>query len=193
MYILIALQGNNSKSLESVANWLNSGINTGVHDFPRRWVFAKNWIFGNKRIPSFSYRKCDFPIDRAWISLTLEADAKATKKTVFHVTYFISAEFIGSNGKSHKAHKTVGKSQFGSNGLILGEVLKIPLIYFDRSALLLTVLFCHPWWIDAIADLYPAIVPALHWRSSCKYTKKSATWLTEVLYGLIFLEVHQLL
>jgi hypothetical protein len=55
--------------------------------------------------------------DKACNSLTLEADAKASKKTDFHVKYFKSQEIKGSKGGSQSLHKTEGKFQFGSKGL----------------------------------------------------------------------------
>ena len=69
---------------------------------------------------------------------------------------------------SHKLINTGGKSQFGSRVLTLGLELNMPLIRFDNETLLLTVLLCQPLCTDAIADLYPAIVVALQFRTSCR-------------------------
>ena len=54
------------------------------------------------------------------ILLTLAAEAKAMRKTVFQVRYFNSAERNGSKGGLVNASSTRGKSNFGKNLFVLG-------------------------------------------------------------------------
>lgn len=79
MYILSALRGHKSKSLLAVTKVLNSGF----YGFPNLWLLAKNCIlvFGNKRIPLRSRRKCVSQIERAWILLTIDDLTRATRNT----------------------------------------------------------------------------------------------------------------
>lgn len=77
MYILSALRGHKSKSLLSVTKVLNSGFD----GFLNLWLLAKHFIFGNKRIPLRSGRKCVSQIERAWILLTIDDLTRATRNT----------------------------------------------------------------------------------------------------------------
>lgn len=77
MYILSALRGHKSKSLLSVTKVLNSGFD----GFLNLWLLAKHCIFGNKRIPLRSRRKCVSQIERAWILLTIDDLTRATRNT----------------------------------------------------------------------------------------------------------------
>ena len=82
--------------------------------------------------------------DKACNSLTLAADAKATKNTVFQVKNLVSMDSKGSKGCLVRAHNTVGKSQFGNKGLTEGFELKIPLIKSVKVFSELTELLLHP-------------------------------------------------
>jgi uncharacterized protein (UPF0333 family) len=52
-----------------------------------------------------------FSYDKAWSSDLRWAVAKATKNTVFKVTYFKEDLYIGSNGSSIRALRTKERSQ----------------------------------------------------------------------------------
>ena len=152
-YCFKALHGHNRRSLSSVANDAKYGIKIGSHGFPSLCVLAINWRFGNKRTPVCPNLILLSFTDKAWISLTCAADANAIKNTVFHVKNLRSIESKGSNGLSHKAHNTFGRSQFGRSDFVGGHLLKTPLIRADMSLLALTELPFHPLWTELIADL----------------------------------------
>ena len=54
------------------------------------------------------------------------------------LNFFTSQDKRGSKGGSHNLQSTEGKSQLGRSGFKIGFELKISLIYFERSPLVLT-------------------------------------------------------
>ena len=71
-------------------------------------------------MPEGSCRKHASLIESACNSLTLAADASATKKTVFRDRNFNSIDLKGSNGGLVNAFKTSGRSQLGKSLFALG-------------------------------------------------------------------------
>jgi hypothetical protein len=103
-------------------------------------------------MPCLSYLKFPSFTDNACNSLTLDAVANAIKNTVFHVKNFTSQDKRGSKGGSHNLQSTEGKSQLGRSGFKIGFELKIPLINFERSPLVLTERPPQPLCFELIAD-----------------------------------------
>lgn len=125
----------------------------GIHGLFKRCVLLRNCKLGKSLMPCLSYLKFPSFTDNACNSLTLDVVANAIKNTVFHVKNFTSQDKRGSKGGSHNLQSTEGKSQLGRSGFKIGFELKIPLINFERSPLVLTERPPQPLCFELIADL----------------------------------------
>lgn len=78
---------------------------------------------GERIILSKCIRQYGSIIDSAWISLTLLADTRATKSTVFKVRFLSELSSIGTNGGERNPLSTVGMSQVGVLFILAGLAL----------------------------------------------------------------------
>ena len=146
----------------SLSSWvvLRAGITTGeIVWVPSlaSWFLAMKTGEGVSWIWSQSPRQRRPSMVQAWISLRLLPEAKASRKTVFHVAYLREASSRGSKGGCLSWWRTKERFQVGMLLEALGLSLWKLVMSLAISGLLLMSKGVFPN-VSAIAVLYPSMV-----------------------------------